>query len=215
MDWKHFLLQGGPVVWFLMFLFVVVLVVIVERFLFFKNYFLLLDYFEKQFSSSKTLTGLKETDDILFLGKFSFSRSWLYLLEELETALQDRSLMLDDFVEEKKKQFRLREMKKLEQYLVFLATIGNLSPFIGLLGTVFGIIRSFVFLGEGNISEINKGIAEALVATAFGLLVAIPASSGYNYFRKSAEDALLKIELIFSMLKSLIAKQWKTLQEKN
>src|ERR1700722_8503067 len=75
------------------------------------------------------------------------------------------------------------ERLKLERYLAILGTLGNISPFIGLFGTVVGIIKAFRDLaasGTGGPSVVAAGIAEALVATAAGLVVAIPAAILYN-----------------------------------
>ena len=76
--------------------------------------------------------------------------------------------------------------KKLEALLSTLASIGSVSPFIGLFGTVWGIINSFTGLagGGGSLERVAPGIAEALVATAVGLAAAIPAVWFYNYFTK-------------------------------
>lgn len=77
------------------------------------------------------------------------------------------------------------EISRLERYLGSLATLGNVSPFVGLFGTVLGIIRAFEAIaktGAGGIGTVSAGIAEALVATAAGLFVAIPAVIAYNYF---------------------------------
>ncbi|MFQ5740737.1 MAG: protein TolQ [Acidobacteriota bacterium] len=77
------------------------------------------------------------------------------------------------------------EMTTLEQSLNWLATTGSVTPFIGLFGTVIGIINAFQGLGEGSattIQAVAPGISEALVATAAGLFAAIPAVIGYNHF---------------------------------
>ena len=77
------------------------------------------------------------------------------------------------------------EISRLERYLGSLATLGNISPFVGLFGTVLGIIRAFGAIartGSGGLGTVSAGIAEALVATAAGLFVAIPAVMAYNYF---------------------------------
>ncbi len=77
------------------------------------------------------------------------------------------------------------EIARLERYLGSLATLGNISPFVGLFGTVLGIIRAFEAIartGSGGLGTVSAGIAEALVATAAGLFVAIPAVMAYNYF---------------------------------
>jgi len=77
------------------------------------------------------------------------------------------------------------QIAKLESFLPFLATTGNISPFVGLLGTVLGIIDSFREIGTqgtASISAVAPGVSEALVATAAGLFAAIPAVIAYNYF---------------------------------
>lgn len=78
-----------------------------------------------------------------------------------------------------------RQVEDFERHLPFLATTGSVSPFFGLLGTVWGIMDAFVNLGvrgAGNINIVAPGVAAALVATAAGLAVAIPAVIAYNYF---------------------------------
>jgi biopolymer transport protein ExbB/biopolymer transport protein TolQ len=77
------------------------------------------------------------------------------------------------------------EIERLERHLTSLATLGNISPFVGLFGTVIGIMRAFEAIsrtGSGGLASVSAGIAEALVATAAGLFVAIPAVTAYNYF---------------------------------
>jgi len=77
------------------------------------------------------------------------------------------------------------EVRKLEKWMPFLATTGSVSPFIGLFGTVWGIIDAFSGLGEAGASSLRAvapGIAEALITTAAGLFAAIPAVIAYNYF---------------------------------
>ena len=78
-----------------------------------------------------------------------------------------------------------RSLNQLEQNLGFLATVGSTSPYIGLFGTVWGIMTSFSALGgvqQATISMVAPGISEALIATAFGLFAAIPAVIAYNRF---------------------------------
>lgn len=77
------------------------------------------------------------------------------------------------------------EMTELERLVPFLATVGSTSPFIGLFGTVIGIMKSFAEIGakgSANLATVAPGIAEALIATAAGLLAAIPAVIAYNWF---------------------------------
>ncbi len=95
------------------------------------------------------------------------------------------------------------ERMKLERFLGILGTLGNVSPFIGLFGTVVGIIKAFRDLaasGTGGPSVVARGIAEALVATAAGLLVAIPAVIIFNYFNKRLKDQTVEMEVASSRL---------------
>ncbi|WP_456399452.1 MotA/TolQ/ExbB proton channel family protein [Persephonella sp.] len=85
----------------------------------------------------------------------------------------------------------------LEKRLGILATFGNNAPFIGLFGTVLGIIKAFHDLGtstEFGVRVVMQGISEALVATAMGLFVAIPAVISYNYFVRKVKTILLTYE---------------------
>lgn len=78
------------------------------------------------------------------------------------------------------------EITRLEKYLTFLATTGSTAPFIGLFGTVWGIMTAFKGIGESgsaSLAVVAPGIAEALIATAIGLVAAIPAVMGYNHFQ--------------------------------
>ncbi|HZN92451.1 MAG TPA: MotA/TolQ/ExbB proton channel family protein [Myxococcales bacterium] len=79
-----------------------------------------------------------------------------------------------------------REVQSLKRGLGLLATVGSTAPFVGLLGTVMGIVTAFQQMaatGSGGLGTVSAGIAEALVTTAFGLLVAIPAVMAYNYLQ--------------------------------
>lgn len=80
---------------------------------------------------------------------------------------------------------QLREMDRLEQSLAFLATVGSTSPYVGLFGTVWGIMNAFSSLGNvqsATLASVAPGIAEALIATAMGLFAAIPAVIAYNRY---------------------------------
>jgi biopolymer transport protein ExbB len=95
------------------------------------------------------------------------------------------------------------ERMKLERYLAILGTLGNISPFIGLFGTVIGIIKAFRDLaasGTGGPSVVAQGIAEALVSTAAGLLVAIPAAVLYNYFMGRLKRTTVEMEVASARL---------------
>ena len=104
----------------------------------------------------------------------------------------------------------LRERRpQFESGLLFLGTLGNNAPFIGLFGTVLGIVTAFKELGTASAQGMNNvmgGIAEALVATAIGILVALPAVVAYNYFQKKT----LVIEDNVSTLGNIIAAHMKS-----
>ena len=88
----------------------------------------------------------------------------------------------------------MREEARLETHLPFLATVGSTSPYIGLFGTVWGIMNSFRALAnmtQATLASVAPGISEALIATAMGLFAAIPAVIGYNRFSANV-DVLMK-----------------------
>ena len=90
-----------------------------------------------------------------------------------------------------------REMDRLETNLSFLATVGSVSPYIGLFGTVWGIMNSFRGLanvGQATLASVAPGIAEALIATAMGLFAAIPAVIGFNHFVRNLERLSTRFE---------------------
>ena len=91
----------------------------------------------------------------------------------------------------------MQESQKLEHQISLLGTIGAIAPYVGLLGTVWGIMASFSALGgveQATLSMVAPHIAEALIATALGLFVAIPAVAGYNRFSRAIDGVLLAYE---------------------
>ncbi len=92
----------------------------------------------------------------------------------------------------------LREISGLEHMLIFLATTGNVTPFIGLFGTVWGIMDAFHSIGmtgSANLGAVAPGIAEALITTAAGLATAIPGVIAYNYFLNRIKGAATRMDL--------------------
>jgi biopolymer transport protein TolQ len=92
----------------------------------------------------------------------------------------------------------LREISLLERALIFLATTGNTTPFIGLFGTVWGIMDAFHGIGmtgSANLGAVAPGIAEALITTAAGLAVAIPGVIAYNYFLNRIKGTATRMDL--------------------
>lgn len=83
-----------------------------------------------------------------------------------------------------------REVDELEMHLPFMATVGSISPYIGLFGTVWGIMNAFIAIAaqeQATLAQVAPGIAEALIATAMGLFAAIPAVMAYNRFTHHVE----------------------------
>lgn len=101
------------------------------------------------------------------------------------------------------------EVIKLERYTSVVGTIGNTAVYIGLFGTVLGIIRAFhdiSSIGAGGINVVIGGVAEALITTATGLSVAVPAVIAYNYFVKRIDNFVNDMELCASEIVDLISK---------
>ena len=108
---------------------------------------------------------------------------------------------------------RAAEKLRLERNLGFLGTVGSNAPFIGLFGTVIEILRVFHLLGEQGVttgedaSGIMNGISEALVATAIGLMVAIPAVIAYNVFQRRVKRLLSEADALTGMALAQLAEQ--------
>lgn len=99
------------------------------------------------------------------------------------------------------------EAHELERYLNTLGTIASIAPLLGLLGTVFGMIRMFSALtsaGVGNPAELAHGIAEALITTAAGLIVAIPALAAHRYLRGRVAEIVVEMEVASISLVNLL-----------
>ena len=105
-----------------------------------------------------------------------------------------------------------REYENLESHLSFLATVGSTSPYVGLFGTVWGIMNSFQNLGTSataSIGDVAPGIAEALVATAFGLFAAIPAVIAYNRFANDLERVMGRYDNFVEEFSTVLQRQSK------
>ena len=117
--------------------------------------------------------------------------------------------MVLDFAKEAIQNAAVLELSEMKRGLAALATIGSTAPFVGLFGTTFGIINAFEKMGmtgSGGITAISQGIAEALVTTAFGLFVAVPAVWAYNYFSGRLERIGVEIERSGYELVSFLSK---------
>lgn len=106
-----------------------------------------------------------------------------------------------------------REIDHLESQIPFLATVGSTSPYVGLFGTVWGIMNSFRALGastqQATVASVAPGIAEALIATAMGLFAAIPAVIAYNRFSYHVEKLVAQYEIFMEEFVSIVNRQLK------
>lgn len=104
-----------------------------------------------------------------------------------------------------------REIDHLESQIPFLATVGSTSPYVGLFGTVWGIMNSFRALGtqtqQATVASVAPGIAEALIATAMGLFAAIPAVIAYNRFSTGVEKLIGQYEIFMEEFISIVNRQ--------
>ncbi len=127
-------------------------------------------YMELQNCTRVTENSPSKTNIDTDISNFDISRNHRFGIGTIKRALEQASIS---------------EISRLEKNLGFLATTGNTAPFIGLFGTVWGIMDAFRQIGirgAASLATVAPGISEALVATAFGLLAAIPAVVAYNYF---------------------------------
>lgn len=103
-----------------------------------------------------------------------------------------------------------REMDSLEAHLSFLATVGSVSPYVGLFGTVWGIMNAFRGLSnmvQATLAHVAPGIAEALIATAMGLFAAIPAVVAYNRFTHDVDRIAIRFESFMEEFSNILQRQ--------
>ncbi|MEO6984847.1 MAG: protein TolQ [Paralcaligenes sp.] len=103
-----------------------------------------------------------------------------------------------------------REMDSLESHLTFLASAASVSPYIGLLGTVWGIMHAFIGLSsmqQATLSAVAPGIAEALIATAFGLFAAIPALLAYNRYTNQIDRLSIRFDSFIDEFLNILQRQ--------
>ncbi|MFW7381359.1 MAG: MotA/TolQ/ExbB proton channel family protein [Oligoflexus sp.] len=189
------LLGSEWVLWLLLILSVVSLAVMIERGIYF--YKLKVDF---PSISEDIAHKLVESD-------FDGIKAVCYANRGIETQTVLRGLEFKDkgatSMEQRMSSYVVGERQKLDAGLVFLGTLGNNAPFIGLFGTVIGIIQAFNDLADnpaGGPSVVMAGISEALVATAVGLLVAIPAVIAYNAYQRVVKRRISNADSLIKML---------------
>ena len=162
--------------------------------------------FLEQFWSGKNTNELRQRRNSNLAVIFN---SAIERLEQLESTTLDTSARLQSANERMQLNIE-KQQQQLEQDLPTLATIGSISPYVGLFGTVWGILNTFQNLGNlggATLNQVAPGIAEALIATAFGLLVAIPAVIAYNKLNKQINDIGLTAEHFAIDLYATLEKQ--------
>jgi biopolymer transport protein ExbB len=196
-------LKGGPIMWPLLVTSMVALTVVIERLL-----FILRERSKRQPEVVENILSEVERGDLGAAsqrgqGSEDFvARTLTYALQHREQSLSSALLRM-----------AANELKRFNRGLAVLDTIITLAPLLGLLGTVTGMIHAFGLLGAselGGPSAITGGIAEALIATAFGLGIAITALIPFNYLNARLEEARHEIEDAATHLELLLIKTAKT-----
>lgn len=175
---------------------------IVERFRYFRAAKSSMDDFENEFWSGVDLSQLfrRNVDPQTMSGTEAIFRAGF---KEYTRLRQQAGVEADAVMEGTQRAMRVamaREEEKLDKHLAFLATVGSTSPYVGLFGTVWGIMNSFRSLAnmqQATIATVAPGISEALVATAIGLFAAIPAVIAFNRFA-ARSDSMAKAYQTFS-----------------
>ena len=177
--------------------------IIVEKFKLFKRIKLSTEDFENKFWKSKSAesfyNNLPSKIDDPMANVFKNSMQVLIKSKRSSNLNERMSRMLEINIEQ--------EMEKIEKSYTFLATVGSTAPFIGLFGTVWGIMNSFQSIAisrNTSLAIVAPGIAEALFATALGLLAAIPAVIAFNKFSSDSRKYLQKLENFSKRLLSII-----------
>jgi len=158
------------------------------------------DDFEKIFWSGGSLSNLYESvsvkspKDILGLPVIFKAGYKEYMSNKNTGALDKKSV---ESVRRAMSATYNREVDTLDRHLPFLASVGSVSPYIGLFGTVWGIMNAFIGLAnvaQASLAQVAPGIAEALIATAIGLFAAIPAVIAYNKFASKVDRISIRYE---------------------
>ena len=169
--------------------------------------------FEDLFWSQSDLTRLSQNSNISSGEAGSMSRIFAAGLSEYvklrsKVGVDNSSAM--DGVRRAMQATYQREMDHLESHLSFLATVGSVSPYVGLLGTVWGIMNAFRGLanvGQATLAHVAPGIAEALVATAMGLFAAIPAVVAYNRYAHDITRLSSRFESFMEEFSNVLQRQ--------
>jgi len=187
--------RGGATMWLLIGCSIVSIGVMIERFLYFRSCRIDVHEFFLKFRRSH-----KRSDDLgaLIVLCDETPGPLPALLKEGVRRVMEKPVRRDELEATLQRHARYQTVQ-MEKFLTILATIGSITPFVGLFGTVVGVMRAFRDLAtagsSGGANVVAAGIAEALVATAGGLMVAIPAVAAYNYFIRVVRRTGTELEL--------------------
>ncbi len=194
---RHILENGGIIVYAIMLMSIFGFAVIVERGVYFyrnERYSgtLLLEHLEKFILKGEKEKAIEVCD--------RFKNTSAVVMKEIIKEFETCSIngCNYEFLEEKARECALKEMPKLEKNMWILGIAAHVTPLAGLFGTVTGMIQAFMAIsthGTGDPTILAKGISQALITTAAGLAVAIPALIFYNYYSKKIEVALNDMEM--------------------
>ncbi len=168
------------------------------------------DDFERDFWSGKSLNELfsAATQNAKLAGPMEriFASGMREYQKLRERRITDSSLLMDGARRAMRASFQ-REMDAVESNLTLLASAGSVSPYVGLFGTVWGIMHAFTGLAalqQVTLAKVAPGIAEALVATAIGLFAAIPAVLAYNRFSRDIDRVSIKLETFIEEFSNIL-----------
>ncbi|MDZ7783778.1 MAG: protein TolQ [Halioglobus sp.] len=196
---------------------------IVNRYIYFRNAQDEMYAFEEQFWSGIDLSQLyregneKAADGHVILGMESIFRAGF---KEFSRLAQQKEVDSDGVLEGSRRAMRvaaMREEERLERHLSFLASVGSTSPYIGLFGTVWGIMHSFRGLAnttQATLATVAPGISEALIATAMGLFAAIPAVLAYNRFASRVDVLRGRYDTFIDEFSGILYRQSYTLRSR-
>jgi biopolymer transport protein TolQ len=171
------------------------------------------DEFEEQFWSGESLVELFKKLSAKDFKPEGIEKIFLAGYKEFSRMRQSGNADPGVQVESAQRAMRIelsRELDRLDEHLAFLATVGSTSPYVGLFGTVWGIMNSFMSLGnvkQATLALVAPGIAEALIATAIGLFAAIPAVVAYNRFSTRLDRLTGRYELFVEEFVVLLQRQ--------
>jgi len=189
---------------------------IVQRFIYFRNARDEMYVFEERFWSGIDLAQLyregneKASDGHPVLGMESIFRAGF---KEFSRLAQENEMDSEAVIEGSRRAMRvaaMREEERLERHLSFLASVGSTSPYIGLFGTVWGIMHSFRGLAnstQATLATVAPGISEALIATAMGLFAAIPAVLAFNRFASKVDVLSNRYDTFMDEFSSILYRQ--------